>query len=55
MTGRLTGTIGMTSRDDPITLFGARTMRPFNPSIESKWEVPFHINYKQKVRLLLNV
>jgi len=41
----------MTSRDDPLTTFGARVMRPFVPGKDSKWEVPFHLSHDHKVSI----
>ena len=53
MTGRVTGTIGMTSLDDPKNIFGGRVMKPKNVLYDLNHEVPFYVDLNSKVLLTI--
>nr|XP_026689571.1 uncharacterized protein LOC113474058 isoform X2 [Ciona intestinalis] len=50
--GRITGTIGMTSDDDPTNLYGGRVMRPLNLKRSPSREYAFALDIKTKAILI---
>nr|XP_018671579.1 uncharacterized protein LOC100177334 isoform X1 [Ciona intestinalis]XP_018671581.1 uncharacterized protein LOC100177334 isoform X1 [Ciona intestinalis]XP_026694728.1 uncharacterized protein LOC100177334 isoform X1 [Ciona intestinalis] len=48
--GRISGTIGMTSDDDPVNVFGSRVMKPNNAV--DVYEAPINLDVKSKILLL---
>nr|XP_018673437.2 uncharacterized protein LOC108951128 [Ciona intestinalis] len=50
--GRITGTIGMTSDDDPTNLYGGRVMRPLNLKRSPTREYAFALDIKTKTILI---
>uniref|UniRef100_H2Z1F8 Uncharacterized protein n=1 Tax=Ciona savignyi TaxID=51511 RepID=H2Z1F8_CIOSA len=51
-TGRMTGSIGMTSSEDPLSSFAGRVMRPLNLNLKPKYETAFFYDYSHNVFVL---